>query len=124
MTFVLLSIGNLALNRPAFQSSTKSVSYETAASAAVDGNRDSHMKDGNSCTHTNYDHKAWWAVDLGAYKSIGSVTITNRRDCCRKLLSSDIAYMSTVLVGVLPCNGNLIQVYTDTLQNIDDVQIL
>ena len=37
--------------------------------------------------------------------------------------SIGIAYMRAVISRSLPCNRHLIQVYTDTWQNIDDVQI-
>jgi hypothetical protein len=93
---------NLALNKPAFQSSTLTFNSHVAiASEAVDGNTDSNYERGKSCSHTSFDKKAWWAVDLGAASSISSVTITNRGDCCRKLLSIGISSRHAVIAGIL-----------------------
>ena len=72
-------LDDLALNKPAWQSSDFSAS--TPASLAVDGNADTIMSHG-SCSQTNADPYAWWAVDLGAEYSVESVAITNRGDCC------------------------------------------
>jgi hypothetical protein len=67
---------NLALNKPASQSST----YNNAgdgASSAVDGNY-------NSFTHTNcwQGINEWWKVDLEDVYTIASITVGNRLDCC------------------------------------------
>ncbi|XP_028435574.1 uncharacterized protein LOC114556740 [Perca flavescens] len=48
---------------------------------AIDGNRASNLREG-SCTHTNYDLKPWWRLDLLKTYQINTVTITNRGDCC------------------------------------------
>ncbi len=70
---------NLALNKPAYQSSD----YGSTALAgkAVDGNADSNWASG-SCTHTKKEQGAWWAVDLQAEVTVNSVKVTNRGDCC------------------------------------------
>ena len=91
MKCVLFSTAaNIALNKPAFQISTmEQRDFVAAASVAVDGNKES-IFNLQSCTHTEYHYvaNAWWAVDLGADSPISSVNITNRGDCCGKLLSS------------------------------------
>jgi len=72
-----LSIGkndNLALKKNAIQSRTTN---SGEASRAVDGNADSDFYH-NSCTHTDVDLPAWWAVDLGQETPVGRVRITNR----------------------------------------------
>jgi hypothetical protein len=74
---------NLALGRPATQSST---AYGGDATRATDGNTDGGFYNG-SVTHTGFDAQAWWQVDLGAVRDIGRVVIHNRTDCCGSRLS-------------------------------------
>jgi hypothetical protein len=85
--FLLSTAANIALNKPAFQVSTVhiEVDFVAAASAAVDGNRESNFEL-KSCTATEYTANAWWAVDLGAASAIIGVTITSRGDWYGKLL--------------------------------------
>ena len=67
---------NLALGKPATQSSN--ISPDTgAASSAVDGNTQGDYGLG-SVTHTRMDTNAWWDVDLGVVEDIGSVRLWNR----------------------------------------------
>ncbi|KAM7176074.1 uncharacterized protein RBU57_001934 isoform 3-T3 [Macrochelys suwanniensis] len=79
---------NLALGRPAIQSST----YENyglgkaMAGNAVDGKRDGIWEQG-SCSHTQYDTEPWWKVDLGSQHSISAVIVKNREDCCGERLT-------------------------------------
>jgi hypothetical protein len=77
---IILSATNLALNKPAFQSS---MGWNGLASRATDGNNNPQWG-GASCTHTMNGGNEWWAVDLGAVSNINSVRITNRADCCCK----------------------------------------
>ncbi|KAL3854240.1 hypothetical protein ACJMK2_013515 [Sinanodonta woodiana] len=67
---------NLALHRPAFQSS---VGFNGSANLAVDGNRDPNFFHG-SCIHTASEPFSWWAVDLGKVFSITAIKIYNRND--------------------------------------------
>jgi hypothetical protein len=86
---------NLALGRPAMQSSTLAGYGSTpAAGSAVDGNTDGSFFDG-SVTHTNLDNNAWWQVDLGTSATISSVVIYNRTDCCGSRLSDYWVFIST-----------------------------
>ena len=78
LIFTIIS-GNLALRRPTKQSST---GYGGVSSRAVDGNSNTRYG-GRSCTHTNLDNRPWWRVDLGASRTIKSVALTNRGDCCQ-----------------------------------------
>uniref|UniRef100_K1R6A2 Fucolectin n=1 Tax=Magallana gigas TaxID=29159 RepID=K1R6A2_MAGGI len=66
---------NIAIGKPAKQSSTKS---DYNATYAVDSNRGTnHLVD--KCTHTDDgDTNPWWRVDLQAMYSITSVRILNR----------------------------------------------
>jgi F5/8 type C domain len=75
---------NLALGRPASQSSTNPGG--ASASRATDGNTDGNYGNG-SVTHTNLDARAWWQVDLGSVIDIGDVVLHNRTDCCSERLS-------------------------------------
>jgi hypothetical protein len=65
---------NLALNQPAYQSSTKLMGL---ASLAVDGNVDTFS--GQSCTLTSISTSApWWSVDLGLQTYVVAVDLVNR----------------------------------------------
>jgi galactose oxidase len=68
---------NLALGRPATQSSTWG---NGDAALAVDGNTLSVTDTGLS--QTNSDPQAWWQVDLGSTQAIGRVHVWRRTDCC------------------------------------------
>jgi len=70
---------NLALGRPAWQSS---VQGGGVPGKAVDGNTDGAWSQ-NTCTQTNMtDPDPWWAVDLGGTYELSSIVIYNRGDCC------------------------------------------
>src|SRR6185369_2311525 len=79
---------NLALGKPASQSSTMS-----AAGAAVNGTTDGNFYHG-SVTATNRDAGAWWQVDLGASVPVNSVVIWNRTDCCAERLEDYWVFLS------------------------------
>lgn len=70
---------NVALGKVASQSSTYTFSPSPVAGLAVDGNTNGDFFAG-SVTHTNLDTNAWWQVDLGAPKTINTITIWNRTD--------------------------------------------
>ena len=84
----VLATVNLALNRPATESSVFG-----PAARAVDGIRDGNWNSG-SVTHTNSEANAWWQVDLGAVRSIVSIGIWNRTDCCADRLSNFYVFVS------------------------------
>jgi fibronectin type 3 domain-containing protein len=99
---------NLALNKPATQSSTPVLSAcgtTAPASLAVDGNTNGSLANCSSysVSHTNFDANAWWQVDLGVVQSIQTIQVYNRTDCCQTRLSnyyvfvSDAAFASTDL---------------------------
>jgi hypothetical protein len=80
---------NLALGKPARQSSTYSGEY--AAANAVDG-----RKDDGSMFHTNNEMNPWWQVDLQGNYTLSYIMLYNRTGCCterertvRVLLSQD-----------------------------------
>ena len=81
---------NLAQGRPTRQSST---AYSGAASRAVDGNTNG-VYNQNSITHTNNDTNAWWQVDLGSVRTIETIQLFNRTDCCSNRLSNFYVFVS------------------------------
>jgi hypothetical protein len=88
-----LSPSNLALGKPATQSSTLTGNPGAGASAAVDGNTNGSFYSG-SITHTNADANAWWQVDLGTSASLSSIVIWNRTDCCSDRLGDYWVFVS------------------------------
>ena len=73
---------NLALRRPAYQSSTFPGS---SAARAVDGNADPDYGH-NHCSSTQDPPGGpnWLVVDLEDFYLVNFVVVTNRNDCCRK----------------------------------------
>lgn len=86
---------NLALGRPAYQSST---TWDGDASRAVDGNTDGNYWNG-SVTHTGVSPNEYWYVDLGAVKQIRHVNVFNRTDYGSELLSHFNVYAWDPNVG-------------------------
>ncbi len=68
---------NLALNKPAQQSSTYMLSKPADARGGVDG-----IKDGTFGFHTNQETNPWWQVDLQSISTLSEIRIFNRLDCC------------------------------------------
>ncbi len=88
-----LTASNLALGKPASQSTTLP-GYATAGpQGAVDGNTDGNFFDG-SVTHTNLENNPWWQVDLGASATVNSISIWNRTDCCGTRLNDYWVFVS------------------------------
>jgi RHS repeat-associated protein len=82
---------NLALNKPATQSSTHHPT--TPASKAVDGNTNGTLWGGYSSA-TNGSPNAWWQVDLGSVQSIGAVQVWGRTDCCLDMTTNYYVFVS------------------------------
>ena len=94
---------NLALGRPASQSSTDIVNgIVMSASRAVDGNTNGNFS-GQSISQTLTELRPWWQVDLGAIGLIDTIEIFNRTDCCAGetrqyyVLVSDVPFESSEL---------------------------
>uniref|UniRef100_A0A8D2IWX9 Fucolectin tachylectin-4 pentraxin-1 domain-containing protein n=2 Tax=Varanus komodoensis TaxID=61221 RepID=A0A8D2IWX9_VARKO len=83
---------NVALGRPAVQSSTFARRISGRASKAVDGNCSGFWRRG-SCTQSRLQKEPWWAVDLGAQYSVSTVVVKNRQDCCSKRLQGAQVYV-------------------------------
>ena len=99
--------GNLALGKPASQSST---AWGGNASRGVDGNTSGNW-DNNSATHTDFEHQPWWQVDLGGVQQVDTVRIWNLTSCCSERLSnfyvlvSDNPFSSTDLTTTINQTG-------------------
>jgi hypothetical protein len=91
-------ITHLAMGKPATQSSILPGNTTASAREAVDGNTDGGFFNG-SVSHTNLDSNAWWQVDLGASRPIGSIVIWNRMDCCSERLSDYWVFVSDAPYG-------------------------
>lgn len=72
----VLRAENIAWKKQASQSST---AYGGDANRALDGNTNDTYSQ-NSITHTNFENKAWWQVDLGRSEQVGLVRLFNRGD--------------------------------------------
>ena len=67
---------NVALNRPSYQSSVRTVAgTDRYAKYSNDGNRSSHV---SGCSVTEANLHPWWAVDLVAALYVLGVKLTNR----------------------------------------------
>lgn len=93
---------NLALNKPAIQSSTLSFQGFPSADLAVDGNTDGNYFNG-SVAATENSFQGWWEVDLEQISTIESIEIYNRTD------GQDRLFDCYVLVSDTPftAGGNL-----------------
>lgn len=82
---------NLAVNKPARQSSTYYTSRipPTTAARAVDGTIDGNF-DAGSVSSTFGEYGAWWEVDLLQDSYIDRVTLVNRTDCCGERLNNAV----------------------------------
>ncbi|XP_074757225.1 uncharacterized protein LOC141958275 [Athene noctua] len=87
---------NLALGRPAAQSST--AGGASSAINAVDGNRDGNWHRG-SCSQTEREPEPWWTVDLGRRRAVAAVVVRNRLDCCWHRLKGARVHLGNSLAG-------------------------
>ncbi|KAM6445865.1 LOW QUALITY PROTEIN: ATP-dependent DNA helicase Q4 [Rhynochetos jubatus] len=92
---------NLALRRPAAQSST--VGRAGSAVNAVDGNWDGNWRHG-SCSQTEREREPWWTVDLGWRRAVAAVVVRNRLDCCWHRLKGARVHVGDSLAGHGTCN--------------------
>lgn len=89
---------NLALGKPATQSSTLPGYATGGPAAAVDGVTDGNFFNG-SVTHTNLENSPWWQVDIGASQLVRSIEIWNRTDCCGTRLNDYWIFLSDTPFG-------------------------
>ena len=91
-TTVSCQMTNLAMNKPAKQSST----YDGLIAAyAVDGLIGGDRNNNNDqMAHTDWDVNPWWEVDLQEVADIKEVQIYNRTDCCQDRLNNIYVFVS------------------------------
>jgi RHS repeat-associated protein len=83
-------VANLALNKPATQSST---GWDGLAQRGVDGNTDGNFWNG-SVTHTAFETQPWWQVDLQSVMTLQNINVWNRTDCCGEALTNFYVFVS------------------------------
>ena len=83
---------NIALGKVATQSST---AFGGEANRAVDGNTNGIFNN-SSVTHTKYENKPWWKIDLEGNYEIDNVKLFNRTDCCTDRLKNFSVYVYDV----------------------------
>ena len=81
MFCIFISANNLALQRPAYQSSEMK---GRSASRAVDGDKNTNAEEQQSCSCTNLQKDPWFLVVLDRSYVIHSVELTNRGDYVSK----------------------------------------
>ena len=84
------TVTNLALNKPAIQSSD---AYGGTANKAVDGNTEGNFNVAIG-THTACGVQDFWQVDLGSVANITQVKLWNRTDCCTDRLNGAVLLVS------------------------------
>ena len=96
---------NIALNKPAAQSSMQSGGFPQRA---VDGitttnyNSNSAFVNNatqttyNLCSHTTLQADPWWRVNLGSVQQFNSIKIYDRTDCCAGRIAGFQVYVSNV----------------------------
>jgi len=80
----------VAFGRPTSQSSTFSQGIDFTSSLAVDGNSNPDMlrpNNAGSCTHTQTEQNPWWKVELASTKTVATVKVWRRGDCCAERLA-------------------------------------
>ena len=84
---------NLSAGKAATQSSTLAGNPTAGPGSAVDGNTDGSFFNGSVST-TNQEASPWWQVDLGASKTVSTIAIFNRTDCCGSRLGDYWVFVS------------------------------
>ena len=112
---------NIASQGTATQSTTKS---NYSARYAIDGKADGDFNH-NSCTKTHLSIEPWWKVTFEDYVLVEEVVVTNRADCCGKLLSIVIVVNTAVLMypfSLFSREGGVLQVKSYLI--LDAVEII
>ncbi|XP_026549073.1 fucolectin-1-like, partial [Notechis scutatus] len=72
---------NVALGKPAYQSSIHPHELHGSPGRAVDGDCNGNWSHG-SCIRTKHEAQPWWYVDLGHSYNISTVVVKNVEECC------------------------------------------
>ena len=100
-----ISTSNVALNKPARQSSTYGAGL---ASYANDGNTTGSSPWSADLQHTASEPNPWWEVDLGSLSQIDEIVLFNRTDGSQNRLSNFY-----VLISSTQMTGSLSQLLAD-----------
>ena len=121
---LFLSPVNIVLHKPAYQSSTDAHNIPSQASNANDGDFRTRWNVDRTCSHTNNNPQAWWAVDLLRNYTLAYVTLTNRNT--HGMLLPDICHaMYSIYQRCLFFSKSINLVYKTVRINlyIDQIQI-
>lgn len=116
---------NLALAGTATQSSTWG---GNVASRAIDGVTSGNYAVGQ-ITHTDLGSQPYWTLDLGSVKTIDTIRLWNRTDCCSNRLTnfhvfvSDVAFTGTTVAASQGQTGVLDEHYPNTAGTTVDFTI-
>ncbi len=119
---------NIALNKPASQSSNYSGSG-AGPELAVDGNTNGNWYAEYSVSSTSWSNQPWWEVDLQSVSTIDNINIWNRTDCCEDFLSdyyiliSDAPFTSNNLNTLLNQAGVISFHQTSTASSPTNISI-
>ena len=83
------NLANIALGKPALQSSVSAWSRRRTVEADARGGNDGKLT-GLYGFHTDYEVDPWWQVDLGTTFELREVRIFNRPDQAQRLLHFSI----------------------------------
>ncbi|XP_077999949.1 fucolectin-like [Glandiceps talaboti] len=113
------AIPNVFVNIAEGKTATQSSDYQgNDPNRAIDGNTNSAFT-GNSCSHTEPDHNAWWRVDLGQSYPVYEVVVTNRQDCClERLLNAEVRVGDFLSIAGNKICGELVgkdRIYHETM---------
>lgn len=92
------------LNLIGMTATQTTVEHEAGASRAIDGNPSTDWTH-HSCTHTKYEFKPWWEVELQTAYHISAVKVTNRDQCCGE--QCDICNAMDVMVDETICKSQV-----------------
>uniref|UniRef100_H3ALS3 Fucolectin tachylectin-4 pentraxin-1 domain-containing protein n=1 Tax=Latimeria chalumnae TaxID=7897 RepID=H3ALS3_LATCH len=93
------------LNIARMGTATQSSEYKTGlAKHAIDGNKNTNHRQ-LSCSHTKADKSPWWRLDLQTTRTIMTVVLTNRVDCCSNRLRNVEVRVGNSLKNKFPVCG-------------------
>ncbi|MDO4629360.1 MAG: discoidin domain-containing protein [Planctomycetia bacterium] len=107
----VIESGNIALNRPAAQSSNYNTANQYPASKAVNGNK-------GDFTHTsrNSGKNQWWEVEFAESTKISTVNLYNRIEFDRRIVGDGNGYHFELYDGTIANPGTLLwssPIYTE-----------
>uniref|UniRef100_H3ALS4 Fucolectin tachylectin-4 pentraxin-1 domain-containing protein n=1 Tax=Latimeria chalumnae TaxID=7897 RepID=H3ALS4_LATCH len=103
--FGILPYSISGVNIARMGTATQSSEYKTGlAKHAIDGNKNTNHRQ-LSCSHTKADKSPWWRLDLQTTRTIMTVVLTNRVDCCSNRLRNVEVRVGNSLKNKFPVCG-------------------